>query len=172
MPTDTQVDTWVGNHACLASPVPAPPVVSLSACVRAYSRHKTWLPHLPDACDRSQCPTSLQGRVRLYMWAMITATRTGPLSLLNECHDGVSSPRGGSCRCCVVLLAEYLLYRHHILGHLLPVQLLHHGEWLLPPPFRKSPTQSPPCIHWDHHSADRAISQAGAWSSAALVSPQ
>lgn len=134
MPTDTQVDTWVGNHACLAGPVPAPPVVSLSARVRAYSRHKAWLPHLPDACDRSQGPASLQGRVRLYMWEMITATRTGPLSSLNECHDGVCSPRGGSGRCGVVLLAEYLLHRHHLLGHLLPVQLLHHGEWLLPPP--------------------------------------
>lgn len=45
-----------------------------------------------------------------------------------------SAPRRGPRRRSSVLLAKHLLHRHHLLGHLLPVQLLHHGEWPLLPP--------------------------------------
>lgn len=41
--------------------------------------------------------------------------------------------RGPGCSR-AVLLAEHLLHRDHLLGHLLPVQLLHHGEWPCPAP--------------------------------------
>lgn len=40
----------------------------------------------------------------------------------------VFHPRRGSCCGCAVLLAEHLLHCYHLLGHLLPVQLFHHGE--------------------------------------------
>lgn len=37
--------------------------------------------------------------------------------------------RCGPCSGCSVLLAQHLLHYNHCLGHLLPVQLLHHCKY-------------------------------------------
>lgn len=37
--------------------------------------------------------------------------------------------RCGPCSSCPVLLAKHLLHCNHCLGHLLPVQLLHHCKY-------------------------------------------
>ena len=125
------------GRACLADLSPSP-----LTCLQPGlgPSGKSRLPHPPRGCDLSRVPASLPGPVRLAMSRKAApATGAGPVSvstLLNECHAGASAPRCGSCRCRAVLLAEHLLHRHHLLGHLLPVQLFHHGQRSLglPPP--------------------------------------
>lgn len=55
-------------------------------------------------------------------------------------------PRCGPRSSCAVLLAKYLLHCHHLLGHLLPVQLLYHGEWL--PVSTYMSCGNLQCAHW------------------------
>lgn len=69
----------------------------------------------------------------LGMWRDLTQSPQGRRSLgsISEHTLYVSHPRCGPRCGCAILLAEHLLHCHHLLGHLLPVQLLHHGELLL-----------------------------------------
>ena len=135
------------GHPCLADLSPSP-----LTCLQPGlgPSGKSRLPQPPRGCDLSRVPASLRGLVRLKMSRKVMAVAGAgmvPFSpSLAECRAGSSAPRCGSCRCSAVLLAEHLLHRHHLLGHLLPVQLLHHGQWPLglPPTLKKPDPDRPP----------------------------
>lgn len=123
-----------GSHSCLRHLPPA----------RAAPDRSGTLP-CPHVCDLSQAPAPLHGPEIVDVVENDSDDLDGTIiiiALLSECRAGALTPRCGPGRRRAVLLAEYLLHCHHLLGHLLPVQLLHHGECPHGPP-RREPAPEP-----------------------------
>ena len=139
--TDTRVDAWRVVLAWLTSaPLPSPasslgwaPAASPGSLTRHVGVTSAGSPPRSGvSCDWRCRGRDGSGR-----------SRDGSCPRLTECGAGASAPRCGPGRGGAVLLAERLLHRHHLLGHLLPVQLLYHGQCPLACPHPEETTPSP-----------------------------